>query len=65
MKNNKVWKNVELTVYEWSQIRPYLTINDIYFETSAINNKWLHIEMLVNDEETQFLNEKLDELYKY
>ena len=61
----KVWKNVELTNYEWSVIRPYVTTNDIKFEVSAINDKFLHIELLVNDEECNFLNEKLDEIYRY
>ena len=61
----KMWKNVELTNYEWSVIRPYVTTNDIKFEVSAINDKFLHIELLVNVEETEFLNEKLDEIYRY
>ena len=61
----KVWKNVELTNYEWSVIRPYVTTNDIKFEVSATNDKFLHIELLVNDEECNFLNEKLDEIYRY
>ena len=63
--NKKMWKNVELTNYEWSVIRPYVTTNDIKFEVSATNDKFLHIELLVNDEECNFLNEKLDEIYKY
>ena len=63
--NKKVWKNVELTNYEWSVIRPYVTTNDIKFEVSAIDDKFLHIELLVNDEECNFLNEKLDEIYRY
>ena len=63
--NKKMWKNVELTNYEWSVIRPYVTTNDIKFEVSAINDKFLHIELLVNDEECNFLNEKLDEIYRY
>ena len=61
----KMWKNVELTNYEWSVIRPYVTTNDIKFEVSATNDKFLHIELLVNDEECNFLNEKLDEIYRY
>ena len=63
--NKKMWKNVELTNYEWSVIRPYVTKNEIKFEVSAINDKFLHIELLVNDEECNFLNEKLDEIYRY
>ena len=63
--NKKMWKNVELTNYEWSVIRPYVTTNDIKFEVSATNDKFLHIELLVNDEECNFLNEKLDEIYRY
>ena len=61
----KTWKNVELTNYEWSVIRPYVTSNLILHEVSAINDKFLHIELLVNDEECNFLNEKLDEIYRY
>ena len=63
--NKKMWKNVELTNYEWSVIRPYVTTNDIKCEVSAIDDKFLHIELLVNDEECNFLNAKLDEIYKY
>lgn len=61
----KKWKSVELTSYEWSVIRPYLTLNDIYFEVSAIGDSFLHIDLLINDEETDFFNEKLYELYRY
>ena len=63
--NKKMWKNVELTNYEWSVIRPYVTSNLILHEVSTINDKFLHIELLVNVEETEFLNEKLDEIYRY
>jgi hypothetical protein len=57
---NRSWKNVELEKKEWDVFRPFLKRKGIKYEASGCFNL-IHIEALVNDAETQMLNDFMDE----
>jgi hypothetical protein len=56
---NRSWKNVELEKKEWDAFRPFLKRKGIKYEASGCFNL-IHIEVLVNEAETQMLNDFMD-----
>jgi len=59
----RTWKNVELNQNDANELKDFLNDYDIEFESSECYDK-IHFEILVDEYESEAINDFLDELDK-